>query len=150
MTPGLPAIHVGRPDDVPEVERLLEAAGLTRAGLVACAHDGTLLVARADDGRLEGCVAIETYGEAVLLRSLAVSEGARGLGLGSALVAQALDQARAAGARDAWLLTETAGPFFAGRGWQAAERAAAPAGVAGSVEFISACPVSVPAMRRAL
>ena len=89
-------------------------------------------------------------GEAALLRSLAVTAGARGHGLGSALVARALDRARAAGAHEAWLLTETAGPFFAARGWEAADRAAAPAGIDGSVEFTSACPSSVPAMRRAL
>jgi N-acetylglutamate synthase-like GNAT family acetyltransferase len=150
MTAAFPTIGVGGPDDLPDVERLLEAAGLIRDGLAACARAGTLLVARAHDGHLAGCVALEMYGGAVLLRSLAVGAGARGHGLGSALVARALDQARGAGAREAWLLTETAGPFFAARGWEAAQRAAAPAGVAGSVEFTSACPSSVPAMRRAL
>jgi amino-acid N-acetyltransferase len=150
MTAAIPTIGVGGPDDLPDVERLLEAAGLTRDGLAACARDGMLLVARADDGCLVGCVGLELFGGSALLRSLAVTAGARGHGLGSALVARAVDQARAAGAHEAWLLTETAGPFFAARGWEAADRAAAPAGVAGSVEFTSACPSSVPAMRRTL
>jgi len=150
MTASFPAVEVGGADDLPEVEHLLGAAGLTRDGLDACARDGLLLVARADDGCLMGCVALEMFGDAAFLRSLAVTAGARGHGLGSALVARALDRARAAGAHDAWLLTETAGPFFAARGWETADRAAAPAGIAGSVEFTSACPSSVPAMRRAL
>jgi len=150
MTASFPAVQVGGADDLPEVEHLLGAVGLTRDGLGACARDELLLVARADDGCLMGCVALELSGDAAFLRSLAVTGGARGHGLGSALVARALDRARAAGAHDAWLLTETAGPFFAARGWETADRAAAPAGIAGSVEFTSACPSSVPAMRRAL
>jgi len=95
-------------------------------------------------------VALELFDTNALLRSLAVTAGGRGHGLGGALLARALDHARAAGAREAWLLTESAGPFFAARGWLRADRAAAPPGIAGSVEFISACPSSVPAMRRAL
>jgi len=150
MTASFPAVQVGGADDLPEVEHLLGAVGLTRDGLGACARDELLLVARADDGCLMGCGALELSGDAAFLRSLAVTGGARGHGLGSALVARALDRARAAGAHDAWLLTETAAPFFAARGWEAADRAAAPAGIAGSVEFTSACPSSVPAMRRAL
>ncbi len=150
MTASFPAVQVGGADDLPEVEFLLQAAGLTRDGLAACVRDGMLFVARADDDCLMGCVALETFGEAALLRSLAVTAGARGHGMGSALVARALDHARAAGAHEAWLLTETAGPFFAARGWDVADRAAAPAGIAGSVEFTSACPSSVPAMRRDL
>ena len=150
MTASFPAVQVGGADDLPEVEYLLGAAGLTRDGLDACARDELLLVARADDGCLMGCVALELSGDAAFLRSLAVTGGARGHGLGSALVARALDRARAAGAHEAWLLTETAAPFFAARGWEAADRAAAPAGIAGSVEFTSACPSSVPAMRQAL
>jgi amino-acid N-acetyltransferase len=150
MTDGVPAIMVAGTDDFAEVGRLLEDGGLTREGVAACAGDGQLLVARTADGRLAGCVALEPFGEAVLLRSLAVAAHERGHGLGSVLLARGLEHARAAGARDAWLLTETAGPFFAGRGWTVADRAAAPAGIAGSVEFTSACPATVPAMRRAL
>jgi len=145
-----PEIRVATEDELPEVEQLLAAAALTRDGLAACARDAHLLVARADDGCLMGYVALELFDTNALLRSLAVTAGGRGHGLGGALLARALDHARAAGAREAWLLTESAGPFFAARGWLRADRAAAPPGIAGSVEFISACPSSVPAMRRAL
>ncbi len=67
-----------------------------------------------------------------------------------ALVERALADARAAGAREAWLLTETAESFFAGIGWARASRDAAPAAVAASVEFTSACPATAIAMRRPL
>jgi arsenate reductase len=150
MTAIVPAVTVAGGHDLHDVEQLLQDAGLPRDGLAACARNGTLFVARADDLSLLGCVALETFDTAVLLRSLAVTAGARGQGLGSALVGRALDHARAAGAHEAWLLTETAAPFFAARAWTAADRAAAPAAVAGSVEFTRACPSTVPAMRRAL
>ena len=150
MTAPFPEIRVGRPEDMAEVEHLLSSAGLTREGLADCERAGLLLVARADDGCLMGCVALERFDGAVLVRSLAVTAGARGHGLGGALLGHVLDHARALGAGEAWLLTETAATFFAARGWEAADRAAAPGGIAGSVEFTSACPSSVPAMRRAL
>ena len=150
MTPPFPGIRVAGPDELSEIERLLESSALTRDGLADSARAGNLIVARADDGCLMGCVALELFGSDALVRSLAVTAGGRGQGLGSALLTRALDHARAAGAREAWLLTETAGPFFAARGWQPADRATAPPVVAGSVEFMSACPSSVPAMRRSI
>jgi N-acetylglutamate synthase-like GNAT family acetyltransferase len=150
MKTPFPEIRVATADELPEVDQLLASAALTREGLATCARGGQLLVARADDSCLMGCVVLELFESDALVRSLAVTAGARGHGRGSALLARAIDQARAAGAREAWLLTETAGPFFAARGWEAADRAAAPPEVAGSVEFVSACPSSVPAMRRTL
>ena len=148
MTAPFPEIHVATADELPEVEQLVAASALTLDGLAECTRAGDVLVARADDGCLMGCVALELFGSDALVRSLAVTADARGHGLGSALLSRALDHARAAGAREAWLLTETAGSFFADRGWLPADRAAAPPGIAGSVELIGACPSSVPAMRR--
>lgn len=150
MTAPFPEIRVAGPDELPEIERLLESSALTRDGLAECARAGDVLVARADDGCLMGCVALELFGSDALVRSLAVTAGGRGQGLGSALLARALNHARAAGIREAWLLTETAAPFFAARGWRPVDRAMAPVLVTRSVEFTSACPVSVPAMRRTI
>ena len=150
MTAPFPEIYVATADELPEIERLLESSALTRDGLAECTRAGDVLVARADDGCLAGCVALEQFGSDALVRSLAVTADARGHGLGSALLSRALDHARAAGAREAWLLTETAAPYFAARGWQPADRSAAPVRVAGSVEFTGACPKTVPAMRRTI
>jgi amino-acid N-acetyltransferase len=85
----------------------------------------------------------------IFLRSVAVHLSARGRGLGRALVERALADARSSGAHDAWLLTESTGPFVADLGWSRADRADAPPAVAGSVEFTSACPTTAIAMRRA-
>ncbi len=150
---GLAAVVTLRPAteaDVADAERLLEDVGLTGAGFAACVAAGNAVVGRDQDGVLRGIVATERFGRDALLRSLAVSPGARGRGLGEALAARALGDARATGARVGWLLTETADTFFEARGWQPVERSAAPASVAASVEFASACAETARAMRRTL
>jgi N-acetylglutamate synthase-like GNAT family acetyltransferase len=148
--PPIPPMVPATEADLADVEVLVAAAGLTLAGLEACVSGGTVVVCREHDGCLLGVAATERYGDAALLRSVAVHAPARGHGLGQALVERALADARAAGAREAWLLTETAAPFFAGLGWSRTDRAAAPAPIASSVEFVSACPATAIAMRRPL
>ncbi len=136
--------------DLADAERLLEDVGLTRDGFAACVAAGSAVVGRDQDGALRGVVATEQFGQDALLRSLAVSPGARGRGLGEALAARALGDAQAAGARVGWLLTETADTFFEARGWQSVDRSAAPTAVARSVEFASSCAETARAMRRTL
>ncbi len=148
--PPIPPIVQATNADLTDVAGLVEAAGLTLAGLAACVAGGTALVCRERDGCLLGTAATERHDDAALLRSLAVHAPARRHGLGRALVERALADARAAGAREAWLLTETAEPFFAGLGWSRVERGDAPAAVAASVEFTSACPATAIAMRHPL
>jgi len=148
--PPIPPIVPGTDVDLADVEAVVTAAGLTLAGLKACVASGTMIVCREHDGCLLGTAATERYGDVAFLRSVAVHAPARGHGLGRALVERALADARAAGAREAWLLTETAEPFFASLGWSRADRADAPAAVAASVEFVSACPATAIAMRRRL
>jgi N-acetylglutamate synthase-like GNAT family acetyltransferase len=145
-------IHLGpaAPADLPEIEALVTGAGLTLAGLDACVVGGSVTTCRDEDGRLLGVAATERYGPTAFLRSVAVLSTARGQGIGRALVGRALADAHEAGVREAWLLTETAEPFFASLGWARADRAKAPAAVAASVEFTSACPTSAVAMARSL
>ena len=148
--PPIPPIVPATDADLADVEALVAAAGLTLAGLAACVAGGTAVVCREHDGCLLGTAATERHADTAFLRSVAVHAPARGHGLGRALVERALADARAAGAREAWLLTETAEPFFVGLGWNRADRAEAPAAIAASVEFVSACPSTAIAMRRAL
>jgi arsenate reductase len=148
--PPAPPLVAATPADLADVEALVAAAGLTLDGLADCVAGGTAVICREHDGCLLGTAATERCGDVALLRSVAVHAPVRGLGLGRALVERALADARAGGAREAWLLTETAKPFFACLGWTPAERADAPAAVAASVEFASACPITAIAMRRPL
>lgn len=151
--PGAPTgLRLGpaAPADLPEIEALVAGAGLTVAGLDACVVGGSATTCRDGDGLLLGVAATERYHPTAFLRSVAVTSPARGRGIGRALVERALADAREAGAGEAWLLTETAEPFFAALGWARADRAHAPEAVAASVEFTSACPTTAIAMRRNL
>lgn len=132
----------------PEVEALIAACGLPLAGLVD--HWHTTWVALGRSGEVVGSVALELHGSAALLRSLATRPDQRGLGLGNALYLHALERARALQATSLSLLTTTAEPFFALRGFTSVSRDALPASLQASAEFQGACPASATAMFRSL
>ena len=132
-------IGPARPSDLPAVLALLERSGLPQDGLSE--HVATTLVAR-DGDAIVGSAALEVYGAAALLRSVAVDGALRGQGLGQRLTGAALDLARQLGIATVYLLTETAGDFFPRFGFHPTMRAAVEPAVQQSVEFISACPAS--------
>ena len=106
-----------------------------------------------DGDAVVGCVGVERYGDAGLLRSLAVARGARGSGLGGQLAEAALEAARAEGLTEVALLTTTAAPFFQARGWRVVERWEVPEAVRQSGQFggsCAACPASATCMTRAI
>lgn len=129
--------------DLPALLALLARNGLPAAGLAD--HLATALVARAG-GAVIGSAALEIYGEAALLRSVAVDAAWRGRGLGQALTGAALDLARRRGVVAVYLLTETAAGFFPRFGFQPLPRAAVAPAVQQSVEFTTVCPDSAQAM----
>ena len=133
--------------DLPAVEALLGSAGLPLDGVADAFRSG--VVAR-DDGRIVGCAGVELYGDAALVRSVAVDEARRGEGLGTELVASVEAVARDAGAREAYLLTETAEDWFPRFGYAAISRAEAEPAIGSSVEFTSACTETCAALRRSL
>jgi amino-acid N-acetyltransferase len=137
-------IEPAAPADLPAILALLSASALPPNGLEA--HLATTLVAR-DGGALVGCAALEPYGGAALLRSVAVDAAHRGRGLGGRLTRRALDLAAARGARTVYLLTTTAGDFFPRFGFRATAREAVDPAVRRSVEFTTACPADALAMR---
>jgi amino-acid N-acetyltransferase len=132
------------PDDWDAIARLLNDCGLPIAG--ADAHvDGFLLATR--DGRLLGTAALERYGAAALLRSVAVAPEARGTGLGRALVDAAIARARDSGIETLVLLTETAPQFFPRFGFRPISRDDVPDAVRASEEFRGACCATAAVMR---
>lgn len=142
-----PAIERATAADFDAVRRLLGAAGLPLDGVEDPAT--TFFVARAQ-GEVVGTAAVEAYADGVLLRSVAVAATFRGRGLGERLTEAALDHARAVGSRQAFLLTTTAAAYFPRLGFEIVTRTDVPPGVAGSVEFTSACPASATVMRAPL
>lgn len=119
---------------------LLEASDLPAADLTPEHMQHFFYAGSASDPR--ALVGVEIHGTDALLRSLVVAPELRSSGLGSALVRRAESHARARGLRAMYLLTTTAEPFFAHRGYARLERADAPAGIRGSREFADICPAS--------
>jgi L-amino acid N-acyltransferase YncA/predicted N-acetyltransferase YhbS len=140
-------IERAHPHDLPDLRALLEVSRLPADGLSE--HIATTIVAR-DNGQAVGCAALELYGAAALLRSVAVIPALRGRRLGERLVRGALDLARQHGIATVYLLTETAIEFYPRFGFQPIQRAEVAPAVQQSVEFTSACPSSAQAMKLVL
>jgi amino-acid N-acetyltransferase len=140
-------IEPARPDDTPQVQRLLERNHLPLEGLLE--HLATMLVAR-QGGEIVGSAALEVYPDGALLRSVAVSPDRQGTGLGRQLTDAAIQMARDRGLPALFLLTTTADRYFSKFGFERIERNEVPDGVKTSVEFTSACPASAIVMRKSL
>jgi amino-acid N-acetyltransferase len=145
--PTVVAVRPAVTGDLPAVRSLLTHAALPLDGVDAAFRNG--LVAEAG-GAVVGAAAIEPYGPDGLLRSVVVAPELRGSGLGQSLVAAAEASACALGVRDLYLLTETATDWFPRVGYETLPRDAAPAPIAGSVEFTVSCPDTGVLMRRRL
>jgi len=103
-----------------------------------------------EDGRLVGVIGLQALAGAALLRSLAVDASVRDRGLGGQLCDHVLREARDRGLADLWLLTTSAGDYFARRGFKAVRRELAPATVRATAQFTSLCPSTAVVMRRLL
>jgi len=99
---------------------------------------------------LVGSAGLEAYGEAGLLRSVAVDEPHQGTGLGKRLVEALEEHAKEAGVRQLYLLTTTAETFFAGLGYKSVARGEAPAAIAATAQFRELCPSSSALMVKSL
>ena len=133
--------------DLGRVLELLEHNHLPRAEIEH--HVDTLLVAREGD-RIVGCGAVELYGKAGLVRSIAVDLPHRGLGLGIQLTEAVLALARSHGLKTVYLLTETAQDFFPRFGFITIERSEVPPALHESAEWTTACASTAQAMVKRL
>lgn len=100
--------------------------------------------------RTVGIVGLDLSPPHALLRSLAVDEHARTHGVGAQLLAHAEQYAWSRGVRSLYLLTTTAEPFFAARGYVRVDREQAPAFIRSSTEFSALCPESAAFMLKRL
>ena len=141
------AIRPATPNDWDRVVELLSTSALPLDG--ARDHATEFVVAERD-GVLVACAAVEQYGSAGLLRSVAVSESERGKGTGAAIVERCLDDARSSGIGTVVLLTTTAERYFPRFGFERIDRSAVPDAVRESAEFRGACPESATVMRLSL
>ncbi len=141
----VPSIHYeeAKHSDFSAIKALLTELQLPAANvgtgneLFIVARDGEVLV---------GCVGIEVFGKAALLRSLAVVPARQGEGIGSALFKRAMAEALAGGAKAMYLLTTAAEKLFARFGFKPVARDEVPAEVSTSAEFSSPYPASTACM----
>lgn len=140
-------IRRATPNDWDQMAELLAGASLPLDG--ARDHLAAFVVAERGE-LLVGCAAVERYGDAGLLRSVAVAASERGRGTGTALVDRCLSDASSAGIRTLVLLTTTAERYFPRFGFEVIDRDSAPDAVRASAEFRGACPASATVMRLAL
>jgi N-acetylglutamate synthase and related acetyltransferases len=131
--------------DCEAVASLLRASDLPTEGVAEWLEE--FWVAE-HQGEVVGVAGMERYGDGGLLRSVAVAQEWRGTGLGRALVERVLDEGRAAGVREVYLLTTTAEHYFPRLGFACVDREAVPRAVQGSAEFTGACPATAVVMRR--
>jgi amino-acid N-acetyltransferase len=127
------------------IAALLDQHRLPLAG--ARDHMADFLVA-VQDARIVGVAGLERYGDTALLRSVAVSSPAGGLG--TRLVQALLEHAHQSGVDTVVLLTTTAAAFFPRFGFTVVTREDVPAAVHASAEFQGACPASATVMRLVL
>ncbi len=98
-----------RVDDVPTVAALIAAAHLPPLFIEEHLHG---FVAAERDGELWACGGLEGYEDSGVIRSVVVDERGRGLGLGQRIAEMLLADAKRAGAKDVYLFTGDAAPFW--------------------------------------
>ncbi len=126
--------------DDPALARALAADGLPIADLGE--GNRTFFAYATLAGAIVGYGGFELFGQAALLRSIAVLPGMRGKRIGRNIVPLLLYRAHERGAREAWLLTTSAAAFFERLGFTARQRNAAPAAILASRQAADLCPAS--------
>jgi len=143
-----PTLNTPAADELPELLALLDACALPVADLGA-GHLPGFLISRVA-GRVIAVAGLQSCGEAVLLRSLAVATSHRRRGLAGRLVDALQRRAWANGQQQMFLLTTTARDFFAARGFAELPRRLVPPAIAATSEFSGICPASAVCMVKTL
>lgn len=131
-------VEAARRSDLAGIRWLLEYERLPQEDVTEQLLDH-FLVCRDEKG-VVGAVALEPFGNLMLLRSLVVAADRRREGLGVRLTLAAEAQAKRTGALAVYLLTTTAERFFAARGYRSISRTEAPLEIQGSSQFSRLCP----------
>src|SRR2546421_8546650 len=134
-------------EDAESIRILLERAGLPTSDLTSSKPE---FIVACEDAELIGTGALQRFETIALLRSVAVTSGRRGGGIGRFIVQELERRARAAHVTQLVLLTQTAQRFFEHQGYRALERHSVPQAVQASEEFRSLCPTSATCMSKTL
>jgi len=127
-------------ENIFQIRELLKSAELVPEGLEK--DNLTFFCAREDSGKIIGVVGVEIYGDACLLRSLAVEKSKRNQGIARSLIQQAFAFACSVKSYNAYLLTETIGDTMHRYGFKDLAREEAPKALLQSPFFNGMCPCS--------
>jgi amino-acid N-acetyltransferase len=137
-------IRTATAGDRDEVVALLERTALPPDGIDE--QFGEPYAVATSGGRIVGAAGVEVYGDAGLLRSVAVNPAWQGHGLGQRLTEDRLRWAAARGLGTVYLMTNTAAGYFPRLGFEPVAREEVPAAVCGSLQFASVCPSTAAVM----
>jgi protein-tyrosine-phosphatase/N-acetylglutamate synthase-like GNAT family acetyltransferase len=140
MLPEGVTLAAARTGDAGAVQTLLGQNGLPLDGVLEQLASGYVVARRGD--AILGVAGLERHGDAGVLRSVAVDAASRGSGLGLALTANRLVEARRQGLSQVFLLTTTAAELYPRFGFRPFVRSAVPPAVAQCAEFATVCPAS--------
>ena len=127
---------------------LLKDSGLPTSDLNTKKLENFLYLGDPDDP--VGIIGLEIFDTVALLRSLAVSKGARGKGHGRTLVSAMETYAENKNIRELYLLTDTAEDFFKKLNYKCIQRESAPDAIKTTSEFSSVCKKSAILMTKKL
>ena len=142
-----PILKPASSGDLEDIRRLLDANALPSVDVGD--HLGSFLIARID-GAIAGVVGVEPRGTVALLRSVCVAADRRGRGLARVLCAGAEAIARESGARDLYLLTTDASPYFEKLGFVVCRRDDVAPPIQATAQFRTLCPSTATVMSKRL
>lgn len=142
------SIRTPRADDLPALKALLDGSGLPSSDLTEAHLPHFIILGQS--GRVAGSVGLEVSGDCALLRSLAVDTMMRGEGYGARLVELIEARARDEGIRTLYLLTTSAGNFFAHQGYERIARENVPEAIRNTTQFAGICPASAVCLSKSL
>jgi amino-acid N-acetyltransferase len=125
------------PSDESQIRNLLSRFNLPFEDIRE--HLSHFIIARKED-KIIGCVGLEAHGPYGLVRSLAVAEEYRGMGIARILCARLMENASKLSIDNLYLLTETAAGFFEKLGYYRVDRNEAPDAIKSTREFTLLCP----------
>lgn len=139
-------IKVKTPEIISQLSELLKSSELVPEGLEK--NNLHLFYERDESGALIGVIGVEMYGDACLLRSLAVLENKRNQGIARSLIKEAFEFARSVKSYEVYLLTQTIGNTMYGYGFRNVHRDKVPNDLITSPFFNGICPCSCHVMHK--
>ena len=136
-----------RREQLAELRSLLRANGLPDDD---CDEQGDIFCGIFEAGELVAAGGLEPAGRDALLRSVVVRDSHRAMGYAQRITQYLLRRAEREQRRAVYLLTETAGDYFARLGFVPVERSEVPDAVTRTRQFAALCPQSASCLRLAL